>query len=60
MFNNIFLVKGVFLIDGLESIEYRLVYGNNKEDAEAKFRHTYAGIEITSVEASGIIHINLP
>jgi hypothetical protein len=60
MFNNIFLIKGVLLIDGVESIQYRLVYGNNKEHAEAQFRYTYSDFEILNLEVSNIIHINLP
>jgi hypothetical protein len=60
MFNNIFLVKGVFLIDGVESTEYRLVYGNDKDHAEAQFRYTFSGVEIVTVEVTGVININLP
>jgi hypothetical protein len=57
---NIFLVKGVFLVEGSETATYRLVYGNNKEDAETKFRYTYSDLDIIQVEVTDIIHINLP
>jgi hypothetical protein len=58
--NNFFLVKGIFSIEGSDTTVYRLVVGDNKEDAEAKFRYTYSDQVIIQVEVTDIIHINLP
>lgn len=54
------MVKGVFLVEATEETVYRLVYGSSKTDVENKFRFVYFDRDILSVEASDIIHINLP
>lgn len=56
----LFLVKGIFLEENVETTVYRLVRSLNEEEAEQKFRHVYFESNILSVEVTREININLP